>query len=136
MTPRPLTAQERGLILLVAIGLVVTGVVFFISNYLPPSPSTPLSAPIDITGVRVLVPTFLDTDGSSKRVVNLNTASATELTALPGIGEVLAARIVDYRKEHGPFRTVEELKAVSGIGNTLVERIRDTVTLEINNGED
>lgn len=48
--------------------------------------------------------------------LDLNTATAEELTALPGIGETLAGRIVDYRTEHGPFETVEDVMNVSGIG--------------------
>ena len=57
-------------------------------------------------------------------VVNLNTASASELTALPGIGETLAARIVAWREENGPFARVDQVMAVSGIGPATYERIR------------
>ena len=56
--------------------------------------------------------------------VNLNTASASELTALPGIGETLAARIVAWREENGPFVRVDQVMAVSGIGPRTYERIR------------
>lgn len=62
--------------------------------------------------------------------VNLNTASAAELTALPGIGEVLAGRIVDYREAHGAFSSLEELDGVKGIGEGRINAIRDYVTLE------
>ena len=48
--------------------------------------------------------------------LDLNTATAEELTALPGIGEALAQRIVDYREAHGPFEAVEDIMNVSGIG--------------------
>ncbi|MEY4070688.1 MAG: hypothetical protein RL721_1302, partial [Candidatus Eisenbacteria bacterium] len=51
-------------------------------------------------------------------------ASAAELDALPGIGPVLAARIVAHRDRHGPFRSPDELLAVPGIGPRLLERIR------------
>ena len=47
---------------------------------------------------------------------NINTASAEELSLIPGIGERLSARIVAHRDEHGPFRTAEDLMAVPGIG--------------------
>lgn len=50
-------------------------------------------------------------------VVDLNTATATELDRLPGVGPVLAQRIVDYRTQHGGFRSVDELRQVSGIGD-------------------
>jgi len=49
-------------------------------------------------------------------VVNINTASATEIATLPGIGAKMAARIVEYRQKNGPFKKVEELMNVQGIG--------------------
>lgn len=48
--------------------------------------------------------------------VNLNTADAEELKTLAGVGDVLAERIIAYREEHGPFRRVEDITLVSGIG--------------------
>lgn len=62
--------------------------------------------------------------------LNLNTATAAELEQLPGIGPSLAARIVQYRQEHGPFRTVDALLLVSGIGPATLERIRGLVTAD------
>jgi competence protein ComEA len=61
--------------------------------------------------------------------VNLNTATPEELEALPGIGPVLAARIVEYRTAHGPFTAVEELLDVPGIGEALLEKLRPLVTV-------
>ena len=55
-------------------------------------------------------------------LVDLNTAEAEELATLPGIGEGLAKRIVDYRTEHGPFEGPEGLLEVSGIGQAKAER--------------
>ena len=57
--------------------------------------------------------------------VNLNTADEAALTALPGIGVALAARIVEYREEHGPFQTVDELVQVPGIGPGILEGLRE-----------
>jgi competence protein ComEA len=48
--------------------------------------------------------------------VDINTAPAAELAELPGIGEVLAQRIVEYREENGPFASIEDIQGVSGIG--------------------
>jgi competence protein ComEA len=62
-------------------------------------------------------------------IVNLNTATLDELDTLPGIGEVLAQRILDHRQEHGPFAAVEDLLEVSGIGEKRLEDVRDKVTV-------
>ncbi len=61
--------------------------------------------------------------------INLNTATVDQLVALPGIGEVLAQRIVAYREEHGPFTSAEQLKEVKGIGEKKWEAIRPLVTV-------
>lgn len=62
-------------------------------------------------------------------LLNINTATAQQLQALPGIGAVRAQAIVDYRTEHGPFRYVEQLREVSGIGEGTLEKILDYVTV-------
>jgi len=59
--------------------------------------------------------------------VDLNRAGLADLDALPGIGPVLAGRIIRYRDRHGPFREPEELLAVTGIGPRLFERLRPLV---------
>ena len=58
-------------------------------------------------------------------VIDLNTASAADLTRLPGIGEKRAQAIVAWREEHGPFQSVDELVQVSGIGEKLLAGLRD-----------
>ncbi|MHB8811098.1 MAG: ComEA family DNA-binding protein [Desulfobulbaceae bacterium] len=55
--------------------------------------------------------------------VNINTAPATELEALPGVGPAKAEAIVKYREENGNFKTVEDLKKVKGIGDKMFEKI-------------
>ncbi|WP_432512549.1 ComEA family DNA-binding protein [Kineococcus sp. SYSU DK001] len=61
--------------------------------------------------------------------VDLNTATAADLDALPGVGEVLAGRIVAWRTENGPFSAVEDLGEVQGIGPKVLEGLRDLVTV-------
>lgn len=61
--------------------------------------------------------------------IDINTATAEQFQALPGIGESRAKAIVDYRAEHGPFTYVEDLRAVSGIGAGILEGIIDYVTV-------
>ena len=62
-------------------------------------------------------------------LININTADVEQLQQLPGIGEVLAQRIVDYREENGPFISISELTNVSGIGLDRLDQIMDYITL-------
>ena len=61
--------------------------------------------------------------------VNLNTASKEELVAVVGIGPANAQAILDYRKANGPFKTVDELKSVKGIGVKRLEKLKDQFTV-------
>lgn len=60
-------------------------------------------------------------------LINLNAASADELDTLPGIGPVMARRIIDYRSSHGRFTSVDQLLDVTGIGAKTLDKIRDKV---------
>jgi competence protein ComEA len=60
--------------------------------------------------------------------LNLNSATPEQLDALPGIGPALAARIVAYRDEHGPFSQIEQLKCIKGIGPRTLEKLRPCLT--------
>ena len=62
-------------------------------------------------------------------LVNVNAADAIELERLPGVGPVLAARIVAYRDAHGPFQSVDALDDVSGVGPAVLEQIRAAATV-------
>ncbi|WP_416191716.1 ComEA family DNA-binding protein [Neisseria sp. CCUG12390] len=65
----------------------------------------------------------------SSAAVNINTASESELTALPGVGPAKAKAIVAYRKQHGNFKTVDELKNVKGIGEGIFSKLRNEATV-------
>ncbi|WP_104087388.1 ComEA family DNA-binding protein [Arthrobacter sp. GMC3] len=65
--------------------------------------------------------------GGSGGLINLNTATAAQLDVLPGVGPVLAERIVQWRKDHGPFKAAEELDAVPGIGAKMLATLRPLV---------
>lgn len=95
-----------------------------------------LAAPV-VPGDHIVVPGV--SDGSEEGddpaapganvsgVVSLNQATASELETLPGVGPVLAERIVAWRDENGPFRQVEDLLEVSGIGESKLSAMRDLV---------
>jgi competence protein ComEA len=61
--------------------------------------------------------------------VNINTASKEALMTLPGIGEVLAQNIIDYRTKNGPFSSAEEIKEVNRIGDKLYEQLKDRISV-------
>jgi competence protein ComEA len=61
--------------------------------------------------------------------ININTASAEELDTLPGIGPSIAQAIIAYRTQHGPFKTIEEIDAVKGIGDAVFAKIKDQITV-------
>jgi len=63
-------------------------------------------------------------------MIDINRASPEQLVYLPGIGPVLAQRIVDYRKEKGSFSDLSQLKEVSGIGEVRFEKIKGKITLD------
>ena len=66
---------------------------------------------------------------SSGEKVNINTAAVDELQTLPGIGKAYAERIVEYRQKNGPFKKVEDLMNVKGIGEKSFERLKDRITI-------
>jgi competence protein ComEA len=61
--------------------------------------------------------------------INVNTVKATELESLPGIGPSLAAKIVEFRQQNGPFLSIEDLLNVPGIGPSKLEQIQDLVVI-------
>jgi competence protein ComEA len=86
-------------------------------------------------GQRVLAPTYVQAQATtSSRLapgapVDINSASQEALESLPGIGPVLAQRIMEYRQANGPFATVEDLQQVDGVGVDTFEKLKDLVTV-------
>ena len=68
-------------------------------------------------------------DLSDNKKISLNNATIEELETLPGIGNSKAVEIINYREEHGGFKTIEELQEISGIGSVTFEKLKDLVTI-------
>ena len=113
-----LTAVRTELILL-GLTAVFLGVLWGVSTGKNASPE-----PVAVTTAQGLPPEEIRADP-----VNLNTADVSELAGLPGIGQGLAQRIIDYRAEHGPFESPEDIMEVSGIGEKKYEGLREYVTV-------
>ncbi|HEX9901514.1 MAG TPA: helix-hairpin-helix domain-containing protein [Acidobacteriota bacterium] len=81
----------------------------------------------------VLLPLAAEVDiqqsGAGKAKVNINVAGLNELQGLPRIGPRVAQRILDFRKEHGPFKRVEELMKVRGIGEKVFNNLKNLITV-------
>lgn len=70
-----------------------------------------------------------DNTKDNNEIININTASKEELMTLPGIGEVRAEEIINYRSNNGSFKTIDDIKNVSGIGEELFEEIKANITV-------
>jgi competence ComEA-like helix-hairpin-helix protein len=116
--------ERRGGAVLVLLLLIGAGYDLWRSRF----PVAPTRAPALVVATPLEpAPPAADAPDSARRSaarLDLNRASAAELDALPGIGPVLAGRIVEHRRTHGPFHRVEELRAVRGVGPRLFERLQ------------
>ena len=92
-----------------------------------PAPGEPLPSGSDGAGATSGPAAAAGTARDGHQLVNLNTADVAALDTLPGVGPVLAQRIVQWRQEHGRFSSVEELNEVSGIGDKLFAQLRARV---------
>lgn len=87
-----------------------------------------------VDGEQVYIPGVDDDEpagesGAPPGKVNVNRADANELEGLPGVGPVLAQRILDYREAHGPFASINDLDHVSGIGPALLKQLAEVATV-------
>jgi competence protein ComEA len=130
-----LTATERRVLLFVT-GAFVAGLgIRFYQETFPATPSFDYAAADSAFAALSSAATdATDEDGESGPVapgpLNLNTATKHQLVALPGIGEVMAERILRHREDHGPFRDIEELRSIKGISKRSLEKLKPLVTVD------
>ncbi len=118
-------------------GSIVQDAVSAAGGFLPNADSNRLNLAAPLTdGQALIIPLEIPTplpgtpppvSTPAGKKINLNTATLEELDSLPGIGPVLAQRIIEYRQTIGPFQSVDDLLHVKGIGSALLEKIRDLV---------
>ena len=83
----------------------------------------------DGAGVGVVITDSNVEENEVDSKVNINTASKEKLETLPGVGETTAQKIIDYREANGKFKTIEDIKNVSGIGDAKYESLKDKITV-------
>ena len=153
-----LTRQERGIVAFLVAGLVLGSLVTIYNRYLNP-PELPEVDPAKVAAFDSISQRLAEEDRLGRKVsvagavptgrqqgtrreskagpqglpapqsIEINNASETELVRLPGIGQVMARRIVLFRRQNGPFGRLEDLRKVRGIGPKVFEKISPYITL-------
>jgi comEA protein len=130
-----ITPQERRILTFLVAALLVGSAVKLIRFHLLPqgppdvsliSQSPSESAHSDSTAVDTPDAQAQNSDGK----VNINTAAPEQLQKLSGVGPQLARRIVEYRRQHGPFASPRDITAVRGIGEKTYQRLRDAIMVD------
>jgi competence ComEA-like helix-hairpin-helix protein len=124
MSSRWRPIQDRGLVLLIGAAILASGILVFQTGRHPTFASGAVPQPIQLEDVAILIPKLVEVEP-----IDINRAGLDELETLPGIGPALAARIIAYRNEHGPFQSVEALQNVSGIGSQTIQGLLDKATV-------
>ena len=86
-------------------------------------------APV-LVAVLVLMVSGISVYAGDAAKININTASAEELTQLQGVGAKYAAKIVEYREQNGPFASEEDIMKISGIGPATLEKNKELIVVE------
>lgn len=125
-----LSRQEKSVLLFLAAVVLIGITVGHLGKIFPGQENSVNASSQKITVSKVNGSTSFTTIASTALKVNLNKASLDELVGLPGIGDALAKRILDYRDTAGGFKSIEEIKKVKGIGESKFEAIKDSLSVE------
>ena len=107
-------------------GAVITAFLLFImlaGTIIAAIRSVPQPSPVEVVQARY------STTATEPLMVNINTADKEDLIRLPGIGEVIAERIIAYRNEYGEFKALDDLLSVKGIGEKTLEGLKPYITI-------
>jgi competence protein ComEA len=104
------------------------------THYLKPLIASALLLGTTYTATAVAADTMIKADlvakASISQKLNINTATAEQLMSLPGIGKSKAKAIIDYREQQGPFKRIDDLVLVRGIGEKMLAKLSDKIALE------
>lgn len=128
-----LTPTERNVILFLTFTLVIGAAIRFYQDSVPPNRDFDYTSADSIFAVfqkHVVADSTHQENGSASRVVNINLATKAELTSLPGIGDVIADRIIRQREEQGEFEAIADLQKIKGISKKKFERLRPLIAVE------
>lgn len=84
---------------------------------------------LDFTKEKLTIPKA-EKPASASKIININTATISELNSLPGLGEKTAKGIIEYREKHGRIKNLDELLKVKGIGKAKLSKIKDWISIE------
>ena len=132
-------SEKKHELIIAALGLLLAGILIICAAFDLPGFSQKKSSDKDIIVITTEIQKSVtekhyeqetEYDNNPTGIININTASAEELTSLSGIGSERANAIVEYRNEYGNFDSVEELTNIYGIGESTLDEIRDYITAE------
>lgn len=128
-----LTPMERNVILFLTLTLMVGAAIRFCQETVPPNRQfdyTAVDSTFAVFQKRVASDSIRQEGGAANRIANINSAPKAELTSLPGIGDVLADRIIRQREERGEYETISDLQKIKGISKKGFERLKQLIAIQ------